>query len=125
VLTRLVHAWLEEEAANDRLVTPNTCVDMRAWVESGYKRLSADTIGFLARSDATDGRTRREKRRLGVPESMQTGTIVLNLLEPYESLRYLEMSMQLKRLEDKRFGSNLEVVAHGAFELSRARGAVR
>jgi hypothetical protein len=124
-LTRLVHAWLDEEAANDNLVTPNACVDMRAWVKSGYHRLSASTTGFLARSDAIDSRTRTEKRRLGVPPVTRTGKVVLNLLEPYESSKYREIDLQLKQLEAELFSSNLTIVASGASKLSRALGATK
>jgi len=122
-LTRLVHAWLGEEAANSKLVAPDPCVDMGAWARNGYHRLSPSTTRFLERSDAIDNITRAEKRRLRVPPATKTGKVVLELLEPYEAPKDVVLARRVKRLEAWLFASNLAIVARGASELSRALGA--
>lgn len=122
-LTRLVRAWLSAEAAEGNLVPPDPCVDMRAWVTSGYHRLSASTTGFLERSDAIDNRTRAEKREMRVPPATRTGKVILELLGPYESSKDRAIALRLKHLEAELFVSELAIVASGASRLSHALGA--
>ncbi len=57
LLTRLIHSYAAEEAAQAEIPPPDLCSDMRAWVSSGYQTVSAATERYVHRESVLSGET--------------------------------------------------------------------
>jgi hypothetical protein len=45
-LNRRIHAYIDAWKTMVRLSAPNLCADVKAWAESGYRKLPASTVAF-------------------------------------------------------------------------------
>jgi hypothetical protein len=92
-------------------VTPDVCADMRAWVASGYRTLSAGTREFRARREAADRRDVHEQP-------------VIFLLAPYESAADKALLHRTDQLQSQGIGS-LKTLARTRASLRQTLGLTR
>jgi len=86
-LTRLIRLQAAANRSQARLLLalPDLCADARAWVSSGYRRLSASTVRFLA---TTEG------------QSAETEVEPLPMLARYEGPRARRLARRIKVLQE-------------------------
>lgn len=86
-LTRLIHASAAAELAQATTPAPDYCADLRTWVASGYKSVSA----------ATEAYVRRESILIG--ETKGAASAIARKLAPYESRADKRIARQIASIE--------------------------
>lgn len=80
-LTRVIHALAAEEAVRADILLPNLCVDLRAWMDSGYQTVPLGTARYLHRLQIVAKLT----VRAGAPMGMDAESYIERMLARYEN----------------------------------------
>lgn len=108
-VAKLVRMVVVEERATAKLVLPDVCADLREWVGSGYRTLSASTVGFLKSTEALGKETSGAR---GMQESLEEA--VLRRLRPHENAADRRLARRANQLEES-VGKRLLVAYARAF----------
>jgi hypothetical protein len=98
-LTRLVHSFANEQAAQSILALPNLCADLKAWVASAYRTVPASTKQFLHRQQVVAETTLIEAEP-HEPFTLDVNKIIARRLAPYEDQGDRATGRRISRLED-------------------------
>jgi hypothetical protein len=99
-LTHLIHSFAVEQAVQSGLTSPSLCVDLRAWVASGYTAVSAATKRFLHQRQVVSSITLIESE----PHEKFTfdvDAIIAHRLRPYENAADRALARKLPHGEAK------------------------
>jgi hypothetical protein len=102
-LTRLVHSYAAERAAQSALRPPNLCADLKAWVTSGYRTISADTTRYMHQLQAISRMTLIESEP-GEGFTFDVDKIIARRLAPYEDRADKATLHRTRRLQAKQKG---------------------
>jgi hypothetical protein len=114
-LDRLVRALRIEEEAKIKLVPPNLCTVMAAWVASGYLRLPSEMVRFLQEVEQVSRLVARERDGEVIPRESGGGMV-------WERFR------QIGSRDEQRAVDHIErdeAVAEGAVDQADAAGFLR
>jgi hypothetical protein len=91
-LTRLIHSAAAAEAAQATIPPPDLCADIRTWVGSGFKSISAGTEAYVHQESILTGETRG------------ASSAITRKLAPYENRSDKKIARQIASLEKQAVG---------------------
>jgi hypothetical protein len=86
-LTRLIHSYTAAGVAQATIPPPDLCADLRAWVGSGYKSVSAATEAYVHQESILIGETRG------------AASAIARKLAPYENRSDKKIAREIASLE--------------------------
>lgn len=92
-LTRLIHSYAAAGVAQAAVPAPDLCADLRSWVASGYKSVSAATEAYIHTESVLIGETRGAT------------SAITRKLAPYENRSDKKIARQIASLEKKAVGT--------------------
>lgn len=113
-LTRALHAFALEEVVLSDLRPPDTCTDMKSWVESDYTAEPSGTRAFLHRIKSAESTAKvTGKRAEGLVTTFDKTEYIAKHLRPYETPAERRVARRVlaeraARLALKGFGRTLE-----------------